>query len=205
MKYGILPSIMWRAYKGKFAGRMKRMFPRENPGAVMEGARRDYRRIVESIPEFDRDDGMKATILNASLFLSIYENMERKPEVGELREYYRASMMDSLVTRAYFGSTRLFTRRYQERLRSDAERSRNRDNPYAWKFSYEKGPSLDRFSAFYSQCGICRLAAAEEVREIVPALCAFDYPMAEMMGARFERKTTLASGGDRCDCHYARA
>ncbi len=35
-----------------------------------------------------------------------------------------------------------------------------------------------------------------------PAMCTYDYEMAELGGIVFTRKYTLAGGGPCCDCHY---
>jgi hypothetical protein len=204
MKYLVLPYAMWSIYSRHFAAQLARMLPHENQVRVMQAAKKDYKRIVSSIPDFDADDDMRMTILNAALFISIYKNLEEKPDVEIAKGYYSASMLDSFITRFFFKNKGLFTAKYQEKLRASAEKSMSRNNPFTWKYAYKAGDDIDSFSAYYYQCGICRLAGMEHVTEVVPALCAFDYPMAGLMGSSFHRDTTLASGGDRCDCRYAK-
>ena len=52
--------------------------------------------------------------------------------------------------------------------------------------------------------GITASAIAKKIGipELTPALCSYDYDMAEITGTVFTREYTLASGGPVCDCHY---
>lgn len=195
---------MWSVYRGHFARQMDRMFPHENKIHVMRAAKKDYKRIVSAIPEFDKDDTMKMTIINAALFISIYKNLKKKPDIELAKSYYSASMLDSFLTRFFFTKMDIFSANYQRKLRANAEKSKARNNPFTWKYAYKAGDDINSFSAYYYECGICKLADVENAAEIIPALCAFDYPMAGLMGSSFHRDMTLASGGDCCDCNYAK-
>lgn len=43
------------------------------------------------------------------------------------------------------------------------------------------------------------------IAAVVPAMCAYDYTMAEKTGTVFTRQYTIAGGGPRCGCHYRKA
>jgi hypothetical protein len=202
MKYLFTPYAMWHIYENHFSKVFKELFPQEDSFRVFQSAKKEYKRIVLSIPQFDRDDDMNIIILNASVLISIYKNMKTKPSIEEVTKFYEISMLDSIITRIHMRNMNVFSNKYQNKLRNSAEKSNKRDNPFAWKYKYEAGKDISLFSAYYYQCGICKLASVENVKEIVPALCAFDYPMAKLMGSEFQRSMTLAKGGECCDCHY---
>ena len=58
------------------------------------------------------------------------------------------------------------------------------------------------FTAVFYTCGICTLMNKLGLSEYIPAMCAYDYDIAEMNNTKFTREFTLATGGPYCDCHY---
>lgn len=56
----------------------------------------------------------------------------------------------------------------------------------------------------YLECGICKLCRDEGCPELAKYLCKLDYLIAEVMGLRLERTTTLADGGEKCDFRFSR-
>jgi hypothetical protein len=54
----------------------------------------------------------------------------------------------------------------------------------------------------YTECGICKFYQAQGAYELVPYLCALDFPSSEAADAGLVRTTTLGTGGLRCDFRY---
>lgn len=55
----------------------------------------------------------------------------------------------------------------------------------------------------YSECGICKICRDEGCPEIAKYLCRLDYVMADMLGVKLVRTTTVAEGGEVCDFRYS--
>lgn len=56
----------------------------------------------------------------------------------------------------------------------------------------------------YTKCGVCRLCADEGCPELASYNCRLDYTLAEMIGLKLKRTTTIADGGAKCDFRYSR-
>lgn len=54
----------------------------------------------------------------------------------------------------------------------------------------------------FTECGICKLCHDEGCFELAHYLCKLDFMMAEVMGLRLERTSTLANGDAKCDFRY---
>lgn len=55
----------------------------------------------------------------------------------------------------------------------------------------------------YRECGICKVCRDEGCPQLAKYMCRLDHVMADMMGAKLVRTTTLAEGGDMCDFRYS--
>lgn len=66
-------------------------------------------------------------------------------------------------------------------------------------------PSLEQITAYYHRAmtgnSTMRLYLHHR-NSYTPAMCTYDYDMAELSGSVFSRHYTLANGGPYCDCHY---
>lgn len=54
----------------------------------------------------------------------------------------------------------------------------------------------------FTECGLCKLCRDEGCVELIQYLCRLDFMMAEIMGLRLERSSTLAGGDTKCDFRY---
>lgn len=96
----------------------------------------------------------------------------------------------------------MYSAKAQTKLAQQAKISQTRTNPYTWKFRYEVGINLNSFDTYFDTCGICYLFQKLRIQEITPAMCTYDYDMAELGGSVFTRQYTIANKGPFCDCHY---
>lgn len=200
MKYGYLPKLMWRVFAPNFKKQLNTISS-ENTKKVMNTAHKKYKEILADIQEFDKDDRFILNILSASMLAAVYLSLDNKPDVGALTDYY-AKSMNNLIMRIHLRKSNQFTANYQDTLREDAKKSKKRINPYSWVYDFREGDDINSFTATFHTCGICYLLNSLGIPEIAPALCRYDYTMAEQTGTEFTRKYTIASGGKYCDCHY---
>lgn len=200
---GLLPGGMWLAFQGSFQRELP-LLTTVDPERVMRHAKAHYRGIIASIQPFGKNDVLEINIISAAMLAAVYLSLPEKPEVNQVERYY-ASAMDNAVMRLFLKKSNYYTAKYQANLAQSAERSQHSSNPYSWRFTFTPGPALDSFDAVFDRCGICYLFQQLDIAEVIPALCAYDYTMAERTGTIFTRKFTIAGGGPHCDCRYQRA
>lgn len=203
MKYGIMPRAMWTLFSGSFKRELPLLTDEEQKD-VMQRAKKAYVRILESIPEFDSDDDLVYNLLSGAMLASVYTELPEKPNLRAVELYYRESMTGCAAMRAHMKKEDKFSEEAQEKLALKADESLKRTNPYTWKYRYEKGSDKNSFSAYFDTCGILYLFRKLGIEEIVPAMCSYDYQMAELSHSEFTRQFTLAEGGKCCDCHYSK-
>ena len=200
MKMGLLPQGMWMIFHGNF-DRCLPMLGAENTKTAMRDAKRRYRDIIKSIQPFGENDALEMNIISAAMLAAVYLSLPEKPAVSQVERYYFAAM-DNAVMHLFLKRRNQYTAKYQEALAKSAARSQRSDNLYSWRFTFTPGPTLDSFDTVFDHCGICYLFQQLGIADVIPAMCAYDYTMAEQKGTIFTRKFTLASGGPYCDCHY---
>ena len=202
MQYKKLPKVMWLVFENSFKRELYRMSD-ESPKKIMKSAKERYKEILKMIPEFEKDDRFKMNILSAAMLASVYIELSIKPELKNVENFYHHAMTDNLVMRLFLKKKNNYTSKAQKKLKQGAIDSveRIKKNPYTWCYTYEK-EGKNSYSAIFTACGIKHLFETLDISEITPAMCTYDYDMAELAGSIFTRKNTLASGGDCCDCHY---
>lgn len=206
MRYTGMPMGMWMLFHRSFRKNMVSVlgFDKNTAGKTEKKAYVQYRKIIRDLPEFEKGDRFQMNIVNCALLAAFYRNMDPKPEVERMTEYYAKAMMT--------GPMRLFCRMSGRRkfrktdirsMEATAALKAADRNPYSWNMDFLPYPDGSGYEARFTRCGICTLMGELGIREIVPAMCRLDYTMAEAGGACvFERRYTLASGGPYCDCGY---
>ncbi len=205
MKYGMMPRLMWTVFRGSFARELPRLTDAP-AGPLMEKAHRRYREILAPIPEFERGDHFLVNILSASMLAAVLLELPQRPTVAAVEGYYHHAMTDIAVMKLFLKKGGSYTAKAQAKLAQQARDSGRRlaENPYTWRFTYEPGPDLNSYTANFTACGILHLLDTLGLGEYIPAMCTYDYDMAELGGSIFTREYTLAGGGPCCDCHYCK-
>lgn len=201
MKIGFLQKTMWVLFRPTFQKNLP-MLGVEDKRTLMDSARKRYYQILKDIPEYGENDVLLVNLLSASMYAAIYLSLDSKPGIDTLADYYERSMNTNPIMKLFLGRSNQFTRKYQERQRSLAEKSQKSNNPYTWKFTYHPGETLDSFDAIFDHCGIWHLMQELGIPEATPAICRYDYGMTKLTNTVFSREQTLARGGTVCDCHY---
>ncbi len=206
MKYAGMPAGMWLLFRRSFRDHLVSVlgFGKDEARRVTAAAKPVYRRIIGTLPEFEKADRFRMNIVNCALLSAFVLSMERRPSVEKLTEYYAAAMMTApmrffcrMMGRKKFGEKDLRGMRATAALRA-ADR-----NPYSWNMEFLPYADGSGYEARFSRCGICTLMRELGLAEYTPAMCHLDYTMAEAGGAcDFVRAYTLASGGPYCDCGY---
>lgn len=203
MKYSFMPRAMWAIFRSSFEQELYRMSNADAP-VIIYGAGKRYREILEPIPEFEKGDRFLVNILSAAMLAAVYLELPEKPELKKVEDFYHHAMTENPVMKLFLKKSNSYTPEGQAKLARQAADSAGRlaRNPYTWKFTYEPGPDINSYSAIFTACGIKHLFDTLGISEITPAMCTYDYEMAEVGGSIFTREYTLTGGGHCCDCHY---
>lgn len=97
----------------------------------------------------------------------------------------------------------IFSKLYLKRLKKQAELSRERRYPGDWVLKVIVGDGVEfDYGIDYTECGVCKLCDAHDAKELIPHLCATDFPVSKALGTGLVRTTTLAEGADRCNFRF---
>ena len=88
-----------------------------------------------------------------------------------------------------------------QRSRNLLERSQNATHPFTWQFKVQVKDE-NRYTAVFTRCGKYDYLNSRGMAHIAPAMCAIDYLFGECSNHWFLRESTIATGGEVCDCRY---
>lgn len=132
---------------------------------------------------------------------AIYESCGEKPSVDQLAQFYREVVLSPKLIRFAFSKNDMVSPKRIVRETRRGEKSQRATHPYTWQYRVEQVGDR-RFTAVFTQCGICDYLSSRGLSEIIPAMCALDYAFGEVGNHYFLRKKTIATGGRVCDCTY---
>ncbi len=202
MKYDFMAKAFWKVFRGGYEYELKHTLGITNAKEVMKKAHVIYQEMLESIQPFEEKNRFISNLLLASILGGIYISLEEKPDIEKMIVFNREALMNNKVLLKSVVSEKNYTEKGQKKIEEDAKKSRSETNPYAWKFSYEKGESVMEYTVTFETCGIWMLYRMWNIQELTPAMCKLDYDMAWANNTVFLREQTLAGGGEYCDCHY---
>ena len=201
-----MPVGMWLLFAGSFRKQLIETLGYDAIRAreITSKAKREYKRIIQGLPEFEKGDRFKMNIVSCAMLGAFLLKMPVKPTVDQAADYYREAM-STVAMKAFcrMAAKRKFTPKDFEGMKATAALNAADRNPYSWNMTIHPYPDGSGYEARFTKCGICTLMKELGLFEYVPAMCRLDYTMSELGGASdFVRKYTLASGGPYCDCGY---
>lgn len=206
MKYIGMPAGMWLLFKKSFEEKLTSVlgYDKSTAKAIAEKAKPKYKEIITKLPAFEKEDRFKMNIVNCAMLAAFILNMDEKPGVEDLTEYYAKAMMTKpMIWFCKMGGKAKFSKKDIHDMKKTAFLKAADRNEYSWNmdfYAYEDGSG---YEARFTKCGICTLMKELGIYELTPALCHLDYTMTDAGGtAEFVREYTLASGGPYCDCGY---
>ncbi|MCR5523604.1 MAG: L-2-amino-thiazoline-4-carboxylic acid hydrolase [Clostridia bacterium] len=206
MKYMGMPAGMWVLYKKSFGENLVSVlgFSKSEAAEITAGAKHEYKKIIDKLPEFEKADRFKMNIVNCALLAAFILNMKVKPDVDKLADYYARSLMNKpTVLFCRMEGRKKFGKKDIEGMKATSELKAADRNPYSWNMDFYPYEDGSGYEARFTKCGICVLMKELGLYDLVPAMCRLDYTMTDAGGtAEFVREYTLASDGPYCDCGY---
>ena len=206
MKYAGMPTAMWALFVKSFQRQLTAVLGYDTDTAreITRKAKPKYREILAKLPEFEKGDRFRMNIVGCAMLCAFILSMPRRPEVGELTDYYAKAMMTPLMRWFCRQSGKAkYTPKDSAGMKANAARKAADRNPYSWNMDFYEYPDGSGYEGRFSKCGICTLMKELGLYDLTPAMCHLDYTMSEAGGVTdFVREYTLASGGPYCDCGY---
>ena len=206
MKYAGMPTAMWALFVKSFQRQLTAVLGYDTDTAreITRKAKPKYREILAKLPEFEKGDRFRMNIVGCAMLCAFILSMPRRPEVGELTDYYAKAMMTPLMRWFCRQSGKgKYTPKDIAGMKATAARKAADRNPYSWNMDFYEYPDGSGYEGLFSKCGICTLMKELGLYDLTPAMCHLDYTMSEAGGVTdFVREYTLASGGPYCDCGY---
>ena len=201
-----MPWGMWALFKKSFEERLTSVMHchKDDAYRITANARKDYQRIINDLPEFEKGDRFKMNIISCAMLCSFILNLKEKPSVEQATEYYeKAMMIKPMKWFCRMMGKMKFSERDIEGMKKTAAFNAADRNPYSWNTEYLPYEDDSGYEARFHKCGICTLMKQLKLQEYIPAMCHLDYAMSDAGGVSdFIREHTLASGGPYCDCGY---
>ena len=192
-----MPAGMWALFAGSFQRKLTDVlgYDRKTAARVTRAARREYRKLIGGLPDFEKGDRFRMNIVSCAMLAAFVLNMPRRPRVDELTAFYTAAMMTEpmkwFCRRA--GKRKFSPEDIKGMKETAAFRAADR-NPYSWNMEFLPYPDGSGYEARFSKCGICTLMRQLGLGDLIPAMCRLDYTMSEAGGADiFVRQYTVTA------------
>jgi hypothetical protein len=204
MKYNGMPAGMWLLFRNSFRDHLKNVlkYSEKDAEEITAKAKKDYRKIIEDLPEFEKKDRFKMNIVSCAMLSAFVLSIKERPSVEKLTEYYAKAMMTGPMRWfCRMMGKKKFSEQDVQGMKATAALKAADRNPYSWNMEFLPYADGSGYEARFTRCGICTLMKELGLYDLIPAMCHLDYTMAEAGKAcDFVREYTLASGGPYCDC-----
>ena len=200
MKEGAVIKVMWLVMGGAVKASLP-VLGTSDPETFWKEVKKIYRREMDRLPEYGPNDILKVNLAHAVMLSAVYEACDPKPDIDALTKFYREFFLRQRSIIAALKRRDMLKPSEVKRQIAIGERSQNATHPFTWQFKVQVKDE-NRYTAVFTRCGIYDYLNSRGMAHIAPAMCAIDYLFGECSNHWFLRESTIATGGEVCDCHY---
>ena len=200
MKDGIVIKGMWLLMGSAMKASLPVLGVR-NPKAFWKESKKIYRREMDKLAEYGPNDILKINLAHAVMLSAVYEACDPKPDIDAMTKFYRELFLRQRIILAALKRMDMLKPSEVRRQSAIGERSQKATHPFTWQFTV-RVEDENRYTAVFTRCGIYDYLDSRGMAHIVPAMCAIDYLFGECSNHWFLRESTIATGGEVCDCRY---
>lgn len=193
------------AVKKVIQDRLKKQFPEQEAEKLWEKIQQKYVEYLKTLPYLggtkDTHNSFGGTYDCIALF-AYYETLDRKPSIQEIYE-----MNNEILLPPFQRLGKLFNINHSWQLRllnlvfaTTAKRDLKKEGTCPTGYVMRTEPFDPETGIHYrfERCPIAEFAKANNLLEIMPAICNGDYPAMELLHAGLIRKT-ICTTGSKCD------
>ena len=118
-------------------------------------AKPKYRRIIEELPEFEKEDRFKTNIVNCAMLISFLSYLPEKPDVNEVTRYYEDAMTIPFLKKMCrkSGKNKFSEKDIASNISTANLKAADR-NRYSWNMDYIPYEDGSGYEARFYNCGI---------------------------------------------------
>lgn len=205
MKYGLIGALIPKLLDKVVYGYTQKALPDVDIKQLKKRHMAEYKAMVGRTQSVG---SLKENMLCSTMYIACYGFAYYKAAPEKITDKVFEGMIKAVcesdkMKKAYKGKD-AFDTKQMEKYKKGAMRSQKGEYPMDWKFTFRWNPDVPEYFLTYSECGICKIAAQENLQFLVPYMCSMDYAMIELKGAKLLRTKTIGSGGDCCDFHVVK-
>jgi hypothetical protein len=200
MKDGFVIKFMWLVM-GRAVKESLPILGVSDSKTIWKEAKKIYRREMNKLPEYGPNDVLKVNLTHAVMLSSVYEACNPKPDIDALTKFYREFFLRQRIVMVVLKRSDMLKPSVVKRQIANGEKSQKAAHPFTWQYKIQVEDE-NRFTAVFTRCGIYDYLKSRGMAHITPAMCAADYLFGECSNHLFLRESTIATGGEVCDCKY---
>jgi hypothetical protein len=180
--------------------------------AIVSEAMLEFEALIPEIPYIGgkknrlTSEALTPAVACVALYRALKKRGKTVEDAGAIIDGIIQSQLDSVPKPLVYlmGRYRSSTL-YVNKLKKQAARSQERRYPGDWVFSIIDGDGEEfDYGIDFTECGICKFFPAHEAEELIPYMCAVDFPVSKALKTGLVRTTTLAEGADKCNFRFKR-
>jgi hypothetical protein len=177
-----------------------------NAAAIIADTRRQFAALIPDIPYIGgRDNVLTENLVMSAWCLAFFRVMKNWGRSRSEAYAIIYSLVDQWLRRnpsSHVKATGALRRApiYISSLKKHAQHSLLREFPGDWVYTFVEGDGNEfDYGLDYTECGICKFFHDQAADDLVPYLCALDFPLTRARGLAMKRTMTLSSGAQKCD------
>lgn len=180
-----------------------RRFGKEETASLLQKADAIYRDMLNRADDIGKDNPMSSNLYEGLIFFAIWEAVDGKISIDDLREITHEVMGFPLMKAVgiFVNANKSGLARLEKRMHKNAEwlEVHPQYKGVSWDFNFDKTKHSEGFYYHFTRCPLNDFARREGYLEVLPVMCEIDLLSASLMHAKLIRRQTLASGGEMCD------
>ena len=179
---------------------------------IVSEARLEFEALIPEIPYIGGKTNRLTgeALIPAVACLALYRALKKRGktvgDAGEIIDGTVQSQLDSLPgLLVHLVGRYRSSKLYLKKMKKRAAISQERRYPGDWVFAIIDGDGEEfDYGINFTECGICKFFSAHDAEELIPYMCAVDFPVSKVMNSGLVRTTTLAEGADKCNFRFKR-
>lgn len=196
---------------GSAHGALAALCTPEDAREILVEARPEFEVLIPALPYIGgRSNALTDNLVMAAWFLAFFRVMIRHGHSPTDTYFVLYKIVEKWLEQyppahaQLMGALR-FSPLYLDSLKHRAAESQRREYPGDWVYVYVEGDGSNfDYGIDYVECGICKFFRDQGAADLLPFMCALDFPMTRAFGLDMRRTMTLGGGRPKCDFRLSR-